>query len=48
LAFQMLLLEHISTTAVVDHLWVKISATAVADRQLAKSPVTLSGSGSPF
>jgi len=31
LAFQMLLLEHISTPAGIDHLRVKISPTAAAD-----------------
>jgi len=33
----MLLLEHISTTAVVDHLRVKISPAVAADRLLVKS-----------
>jgi len=32
----MLLLEHISTTAVVNHLRVKILSTIVADCQMAK------------
>ena len=40
LAFQMLLLEHISTTAVVDHLRVKISPAVSADLLLEKFSMT--------
>jgi len=37
LAFQMLLLEHISTTAVVDHLLAKISTAVAVDFLLEES-----------